>query len=119
MIHPIFELTEWLESHKGTTMTIEKQELETGTNEVFDHDRAQLQLNEISVRNLKKHDEDDYLADQELILHGEGNIHTDQGEMELPQNAYEIPILGEVKTENSENGMKVTTGKAIYTITLQ
>ncbi|MFA9558601.1 hypothetical protein ACERII_14935 [Evansella sp. AB-rgal1] len=116
MIHPIFELTEWLERQKEHTLLISKQEFVTGKNEIMDHDQVRLQLKDVSVRSIEHHDEDDYLADQEIILHGQGMVRTDIGESELPQGVYEIPLFGEVKTINEAEAMKVETEKAIYTI---
>lgn len=117
MAHPIFELTEWLERQKGQTLMIYKSEIATGKEEIMDRDEVQLVLNQVSVRNIERHDQDDYLADQEIILQGEGYIETDEGKMELPQNVYEIPIYSnDFSTQDRENGVRVETEKAIYTI---
>lgn len=114
MVNPVQELTEWLESQKTQTLLITKEELATGKNEVVDQDRVQLLLNKIDVRKINRHDEDGYLADDELILYGEGHIHSDKGEMELPQGVYEIPLYGEITAYSENNEMKVETEKANY-----
>ncbi|MDQ0253978.1 hypothetical protein J2S74_001351 [Evansella vedderi] len=116
MVHPIFELTEWLERQKGQTLMIYKSEFSTGKEEIIDRDEVKLVLNDVSVRDIERHDEDDYLANQEIILHGEGQIHTDRGQQELPQSVYEIPIYDDFATQDRENGIRVETEKAIYTI---
>ncbi|MDG5786088.1 hypothetical protein QA612_01200 [Evansella sp. AB-P1] len=116
MVHPIFQLTEWLERQKDRNLVIYKEELATGKQEVIDQDRVQMLLENITARTIEHHDEDDYLADQEIILHGVGHIYSDEGIMELPQQVYEIPLLGEITTHNEKNIVKVETEKAIYTI---
>lgn len=119
MAHSVFELTEWLERQKGRDLIINKGELSTGSEEITDIDQVRLHLDDFSVRSIEKHDIDDYLADQEIILHGQGQIISDQGKIELPQNVYEIPIVGNMRTQNEENGMKVKTQQAVYTILIQ
>jgi hypothetical protein len=116
MVQPIYELSEWLEAQKGRTLIIQKGELSIGKQDIIDVDQVQLHLDAISIRNIERHDPDDYLADQELILHGSGKIGSDQGEVDLPQNIYEIPIHGEITTTRENNGVKVKTERAIYTI---
>ncbi|MBU9722925.1 MULTISPECIES: hypothetical protein [Bacillaceae] len=116
MAHSIFELTEWLESQKGKTLLINKGELLTGKNKIFDNDQIKLSLTDMSVKNIERHDEDGYLADQELILYGDGTIMSDEGEFDLPQSVYEIPLVGSVHMEQEKGAVKVETEKAVYTI---
>ncbi|MBU9711420.1 hypothetical protein [Evansella tamaricis] len=116
MIHPIFELTEWLEGKKGNTILINKGEFLTGMQEISDSDQIKLFLDNVTIKTIERHDQDDYLADQELILYGDGKIISDEGEFDLPQSVYEIPLMGNLKMEHEDNGVLVTTERATYTI---
>ncbi|WP_332690898.1 hypothetical protein [Halalkalibacter lacteus] len=118
MSQDIHELSEWLESHKGETLLIQKGELATGLQQIFDIDQVTLQLDHISVAS-NEATGDDYLPRQELVLHGNGSIQSPEGEKPLPQNAYEIPLYGKVNTTNEKDRLKVETEKAIYDIHLQ
>ncbi|MFC0473459.1 hypothetical protein ACFFHM_23855 [Halalkalibacter kiskunsagensis] len=117
MSQSINELSEWLESHKGETLLIKKGELATGLQQVFDIDEVTLQLEHITVVSNEK-SIDDYMPSQELVLHGNGSIQSPEGEKPLPQNAYEIPLYGEVNTTNEKDCLKVETEKAVYDIHL-
>lgn len=116
MDNSVQKLTEWLESQKTQTILIIKEELATGKIQAFDKDRVQMLLNKVDVHEIERHDEDDYLSDKELILHGEGYIHSDKGEVELPQAVYEIPLSGEIIAYTENHEMKVETEKANYTM---
>jgi hypothetical protein len=118
MTQEIQELSNWLESHKGETLVIRKGELSTGLQQIFDIDQVTLELDHISLVS-NNENVDDYIPEQELILHGEGNILSEEGTKELPQNAYEIPLFGHVTTSNEMNGLKVETEKAVYKIIVQ
>lgn len=115
LIHPVFKVTEWLESQIGEKLTIEKEELLPGNETPVDLDHVQMTLKDVSVRNIERRDIEGYLADQEIILHGEGKIITDKGLMDLPQSVYEIPILGDMEAIERGNQLTVETEKAVYT----
>ncbi|WP_280770293.1 hypothetical protein [Salipaludibacillus daqingensis] len=109
-------VSEWLELQKEKTLLITKKELAVEKNESFDEDQVQIQLNRVDVRKIERHDEDGYLSDDEVILHGEGHIHSDKGEVELPQNVFEIPLYGEIITHKENSRMKIETERANYTM---
>jgi hypothetical protein len=113
----IHELSEWLESHKGKTLLIKKGELSAGLQQVFDIDQVTLQLDHITVVS-NEQNVDDYIPNQELILHGNGSIQGPEGEKPLPQNAYEIPLYGKVHSMNEKDRLRVETEKAVYDINL-
>ncbi|GAE26963.1 hypothetical protein JCM9140_3073 [Halalkalibacter wakoensis JCM 9140] len=118
MTQPIHDLSQWLESQKGETILIRKNELSTGLQQTFDIDQVTLQLDHITVIT-NDQNIDDYIPSKELVLHGEGHIKTAEGMKELPQNAYEIPLFGKIATTNGTNGLKVETEKATYDIYVQ
>ncbi|WP_227934920.1 hypothetical protein [Alkalihalobacillus deserti] len=115
MAQDIEELSSWLESHKGETLTIHKGELSTGLQQIFDIDQVTLKLDHISLVS-NEENIDDYIPQQELILHGQGNINSEEGKKDLPQDAYEIPLTGNVITSNEGNALKIETEKAVYKI---
>ncbi|WP_088101977.1 hypothetical protein [Halalkalibacter urbisdiaboli] len=108
----INELANWLENGKGHTVMIQKREIQQG--DVIDLDSVQLQLEDVSVRKIEAPDPDGYLAKSEIILHGNGEIKTDRGQMPLPQNTYEIPLFGRFESAVTDNGLQVKTEKSIY-----
>ncbi|WP_100407366.1 hypothetical protein [Bacillus solitudinis] len=114
MDHMINELATWLEAGKGHTLIIHKGERKQG--EITDIDKIKLDLEDISVRRIEREDPDGYLANAEVLLHGLGEISTDQGTMPLPQNIFEIPLLGDFHSSIVEDGLKIETEKAIYNI---
>lgn len=119
MVQPVYELTEWLEAQKGNTLMIHKGELSIGKQEIVDINKVELRLDKIVLKNIERSDPDNYLANQEVILHGQGTIRSDYGEVELPQNVYEIPIYGNVTTHKVEHGLKIETERAVYSIHIQ
>ncbi|WP_134702241.1 hypothetical protein [Ammoniphilus sp. YIM 78166] len=118
MIPSVDEVKEWLETHKGSTLTIHKGELSIGKNEVADMDKVDIRLDKVTLNTHEQADPDGYLAQQEFILHGQGKIQSANGEEELPQNVYEIPLYGKVSTRKEENGFTIETERAFYSIHL-
>ena len=118
MGHSILELTDWLQEKKGQTVFIIKEELATGSKRIMDMDELKLDLMGVSLKESMDNNVDDYVENQELILQGSGIITSDNGEAELPNNMYEIPLLGMVTTKKDENGMKLETEKAVYTFSV-
>lgn len=110
------ELESWLETQKGSSIRIRKEERLTGKQEIFDIDEIKLQLDTISIREIEAPDPDDYLSNQELVLRGEGSIYSDQGKERLPQDTYEIPLDSKVVTRKEGTGYIVETETAIYHI---
>lgn len=115
----IHQVADWLDAQKGRSLFIRKEELPIGNQGIKDIDEVQLQLDNISMRQIERQDPDNYLANYELLLHGQGIIQSDRGEMPIPQNVYEIPLFGSFVTRNAQNELYIETEKAIYTIHLQ
>lgn len=115
MGHSITELTDWLQEIKGKTVFIKKEELSTGLNEVMDTDEVKLSLEGVTLRESMDEHIDDYLENQELILQGTGSIKSDNGEAQIPNDMYEIPLAGPVSVTKEGESMKVETEKATYT----
>ncbi len=57
-------------------------------------DQIVLHLQKVAIRSTNH--PDDYVAKEELVLEGEGTTFTEDGNVPLPQNAYEIPLLGDI-----------------------
>ncbi len=115
MGHSITELTDWLQEIKGSTVFIKKEELSTGLNEVMDTDEVKLSLEGVTLRESMDEHIDDYLENQELILQGTGSIKSDNGEAQIPNDMYEIPLAGAVSVTKEGDSIKVETEKAAYT----
>jgi hypothetical protein len=111
MTQGVSELTHWLESQKGNNLMITKEEFQPGKHDI---DTIQLSLNKVVLHHIQDPDPEDYVAKQEVVLHGEGKIHTDQGEMELPQHTFEIPIYDDLTTRNMDTEFQVKTHRAVY-----
>ncbi|MBP3951308.1 hypothetical protein [Bacillus suaedae] len=114
MDNHIEQLRQWLESQKGSTLSIEKQEITTGKEDLFDIDHVTFKLDHISLVSNGEDPIDDYLATDEVILHGEGTIMSDEGTVTIPQHAFEIPLKGEVTSSLDQNQLNLQTEQAIY-----
>ncbi|KXZ15048.1 hypothetical protein AXI59_04120 [Bacillus nakamurai] len=108
------EFSEWLKQQIGQTLDIRKGELTDSQNEISDLDQIMLHLDDVLVR--KTNHPDDYVAEEELVLKGQGTTYTEEGNVPLPQDAYEIPLLGDIKIQQEHDGLKVHTDRAVYTI---
>lgn len=105
-----------LRGHRGEVIWITKRELPSGGTVPFDADKVRLYLDDVTVRDSGYEDRDDYVARQELILHGTGEIASKSGNNPLPQAAYEIPLVGQVKAREKQGGLIIETERAIYNI---
>lgn len=110
---------EILERHRGESISITKRELAIGSQKPYDSDYVTLNLEKISIRDSKYTDSDDYVAQRELVLHGEGNLSGKGRNSPLPQEAYEIPIVGEFEVQETGAGIDIQTAKAQYSIKYQ
>jgi hypothetical protein len=111
----ITELTGWLESNKGRNLIINKEEHNLGNHDL---DRIELVLDDVVMRHADRPDPDDFVAKHEVVLQGQGTIHTKEGQMELPQRMFEIPIEGKLATRKIDDGLIVETERALYAIHL-
>ncbi|MBL4968616.1 hypothetical protein [Bacillus halotolerans] len=111
------ELSEWLRERIGQTLDIRKGELTNNQDEISDLDQIVLHLQKVGIRSANH--PDDYVANDELVLEGEGTTFTEDGDVPLPQNAYEIPLLGDIHIHQENGGLKVLTDRAVYTIDVQ
>lgn len=105
-----------LSSHIGKAVSVTKQEIQIGSSKVADTDHIVLRLDNVTVRRSGYTDSDDYVARQELILHGQGSIHDRVGSSPLPQNAYEIPLVGHFTAKPTQDGLDIETERALYQI---
>src|SRR5690554_3076734 len=108
--------TKVLQRCRGDILLIKKREKQVGGNKSMDYDYVQLHLEKVSLRNSDYTDADDYVAEQELVLHGSGHVHSSKGNFPLPQNAYEIPLVGDFNVKENPAGIDLSTERAVYTI---
>lgn len=106
------ELSEWLQKQIGQTLDIRKGELTDSRNEISDMHQIMLHLDDVLVR--RTNHPDDYVADEELVLKGHGTTYTEEGNVPLPQDAYEIPLLGDITIQKEQDGLKVHTDGRLY-----
>lgn len=86
--------------------------MQIGSDKIADDDYVEMCLEDVSVRSPGYTDSDSYVARQELVLHGHGRI----GDSSIPQDAYEIPIVGRFSARPLENGVDIETERALYRI---
>lgn len=110
-------LTDWFESQKGNTIVIKKEEYSIGHNHTHINE-AELLFEKVAIKQIEREDPDGYLANHEIILHGEGKIRTDKGEIPIPQSVYEIPIYNDLTVQTISDGITAKTEKAKYTFTI-
>ncbi|NEU32287.1 hypothetical protein GN156_16170 [bacterium LRH843] len=111
MLH---DLSTWLEAQKGHEVMIRKEEHSLDKNEITDIDEVKLHLDSVSVRELEEPDPDGYLERFELVLRGEGKIYSDEGEVDLPQDTFEIPLFNHIVTKQETDGYSIETDQAHY-----
>lgn len=114
MSQVINEITNWFESQKGSTFTIQKQELSIGLHQVIDNDELEFKLDKIEINTNAQSELDHYIAAQEIALYGDGTLHSDQGAFELPQKVFMIPLSQNISIRKVENGLQINTEKANY-----
>ncbi|OEH85120.1 hypothetical protein BHU72_05780 [Desulfuribacillus stibiiarsenatis] len=112
----VSDITKWLEQNTGSTLIIQKRESKIGTHETMDIDKVRFELERISTRTIERPDPDYYLANQEVILHGKGKIITDKGEIDIPQDVYEVPVYKGIKATIAEKNLTIEMEKANYSI---
>jgi hypothetical protein len=107
-------ITEWLDGCKGHTLHIQKQEDN-------DRDLTLIQLENVTITHDVSDRGDDYIAENELILHGSGYVYnTDDGNHPaLPQNQYEIPLLRGWRGDMTQGTLRLVTDRGTYLIQRQ
>lgn len=107
------EIQQWLAARINQVIHIEK--IEDG-----DTDQVQLQLEDIRLGRQNKHDPDDYVADEALLLYGSGCLET-AGQQSLtanvPQHVYEIPMTPNMMAEDDQGRLLLSTDRAVYRLT--
>ncbi|MCD1261290.1 hypothetical protein B5M42_021045 [Paenibacillus athensensis] len=108
----IQEVEAWLQGQVGRVLYIRKGEQR-------DMDRIGIRLQRVELRH-REEPVDAYESAHELILHGQGWTET-QGEAgpvksPLPEEVFEIPLLGRCTAVETETGLELATGRACYWI---
>lgn len=116
LVNELNHAADILQRHLGKAISITKRELAIGTRAPYDEDLVNLHLEDISIRESGYTDSDDYVAHQELILHGPGTVSTGSRDSPLPQNAYEIPLRGKFALGETSSGLDIETERALYRI---
>jgi len=111
MNRDVKEITDWLEQFRGQELVITKLEQQ-------DEDLTQVQLKEVSLDTPAHAQDDDYIPQYELVLHGDG-IVMNENQAPLPGKKYEIPLQGDWQSSIEESTLHLTTDRAEYTITRQ
>jgi hypothetical protein len=102
-------VSNWIESHRNKSILISKKE-------DGDLDQVDLQLDKVSLGQLKEKDPDEYLSMNTLLLHGAGSIQSGVHSGVLPQDVYEIPITNQWVVKELGDTLEIRTERAIYTI---
>ncbi|WP_438448321.1 hypothetical protein [Gorillibacterium sp. sgz5001074] len=101
---------DWLNSCRNQPLRIEKEE-------IGDTDVLTLHLKEVSVSGQPSSMYDDYIAPEEIILHGEGTVRTSAGQAPLPGDRFEIALSNRWEGHWEDSSMRLQTGRAQYVIT--
>lgn len=104
------EIEQWIQERIGQYVSIQKIEEE-------DVDQVQLQLEGVRIGQQSVPDPDDYVSAQALILSGTGHIESAVQQaltLELPQNAYEVPITQDMMVEQANGMLQISTERAVY-----
>ncbi len=104
----IKQLQEWLNRYTGTTLVIEKQELD-------DTDIVHFVLSDVDERS-QDNEIDDYL-ESALLLRGEGRTQNAEGEsVPVPGDTYEI-ITNDLRIDEiNDEHVHLTTERATYKV---
>ena len=110
------QASHWLTQNIGKPLVIKKWEKQVGGKSTAGLDKVELVLERVSIREADHVDLDSYVAPRELILHGRGQIYSEEGHFPLPQGALEIPLTGKIMTRDTSLGLEIETERGIYSI---
>lgn len=103
---------DWLNGCKNQPVRIEKRE-------IGDVDVMLMNLREVSLSGQPASMYDDYIAPDEIVLHGEGSIENGKGNPPLPGDRFEIALSGDWEGKWEESTLLLKTGRAQYVISKQ
>jgi hypothetical protein len=106
MQSPIEQVETWINTKQSPSFTISKEEH-------GDLDQININIEKVSLGTQPVVDPDGYVAEQALLLHGQGSLINGAP---LPQNVYEIPLFGTWVTHDKGSRMQIETERAVYTI---
>ncbi|WP_166244359.1 hypothetical protein [Paenibacillus turpanensis] len=107
----IEQITEWLNECAGQSVLIEK--VEQG-----DRDRTRIRVDQVSIQAQPK-DPDDYVAEREIMIHGDGAVLLESGQAPLPEPYYEIALIGVSHASKTSQTLHIVTDRASYLIEKQ
>lgn len=101
---------DWLKGCRNQPVRIEKRE-------IGDVDITHLELKDVSVSGQPASMYDDYIAPEEIVLHGSGSVDTGKATASLPGDRFEIALSADWHGSLEEAALRLTTGRAEYVIT--
>ncbi|BAB05503.1 hypothetical protein P4637_01340 [Halalkalibacterium halodurans] len=109
------QLTDWLEAHKDQKLMISKQEYATGMASITDSDQVSMTLEAVTFIDSENRDLDGYVANHELVLHGEGSIQgSEHATGPLPDHRFDIQLEDGMTISADGNQLIVETSRAKY-----
>lgn len=102
-------LAQWFDAHLAEEISIHKHE-------DGDLDHAKLFLRKVGLAHQR--DPENYVAEQALILHGEGMLETATERLPIPLDMYEIPIDSNASFEQEGDSLLIATKRAKYRVQL-
>jgi hypothetical protein len=109
MEDPLLQVSSWLNAQSNQEVLIQKEE-------DGDIDRTRIQVDHVSMGHLQQKDPDGYVANQSILVHGQGKVLFTNYEAHLPQNVYEIPLEQSFVAHSIDEGLQIKTGRATYTL---
>lgn len=100
----------WLKDCRDHTIRIEKKETD-------DLDVTELKMEDVIFTERADRHFDDYIADKEIILKGEGTILHVEENPPLPGDRFEIPLIGNWEGHLKDGSLSLKTERAQYTVT--
>ncbi|MCI3921417.1 hypothetical protein MO973_24930 [Paenibacillus sp. TRM 82003] len=104
------DFADWLMSRVGHPLIIRKEEQ-------GDVDQVRMTLEKVAYvpGNV---DRDDYVEEDRLVLHGDGQVATDGGggAAELPRHSYEIPLQSGFQGSIENDELTLRTERASYRV---
>jgi hypothetical protein len=106
------DISNWFEGNLEKTFILEKKEQQ-------DVDQIEFNLQKVGLVDYSN-SQDDYMSNHAVILHGNGSIQNQEGEMvHIPDGVYEISLEGTIQGEELTNSLEFQTERAHYLIQLQ
>jgi hypothetical protein len=107
MENTLQSVVDWLRTQENRSLTIRKEE--EGHTDTID-----LELQEVQIRERQPYD--DYIAEDAILLRGEGRLHNGEELVPLPGDSFEIPITDRLEYVRDSGRTTIRTDRAVYDI---